>query len=133
MAVRAVFPGRYTFQRILLYWPRYFRFFSSCSYTLFALPSSETSDMPRTKSSSAVSQNYFVLVLPSLGYNLLRLGPWAPMNKWARATNYWAPQYYIEIKLYHIKDELNFYKYTLISYYVLLRWFRAYMYTYIIT
>ena len=31
--------------------------------------------------------------------------------------------YYIEIKLYHIKDELNFYKYTLICYYILLRWF----------
>ena len=53
--------------------------------------------MPRTESSSAVSQDYFVLVLPILGHNLPRLGPWAPMNKWARATNYWAPQlfYYI--------------------------------------
>ena len=29
--------------------------------------------------------------------------------------------YYIEIKLYYIKDELNFYIYTLISYHVLLR------------
>ena len=67
-------------------------FFPSCSYTVFALPSSETSDMPRTESSSAVSQDYFVLALPILGYNLPRLGLWAPMNKWARATNYWAPQ-----------------------------------------
>ena len=33
-------------------------FFPNCSYTVFALPSRETSDMPRTKSSSAVSQNY---------------------------------------------------------------------------
>ena len=37
-------------------------FLSNCSYTVFALPSSETSDMPRTESSSAVSQGYFVLV-----------------------------------------------------------------------
>ena len=58
MAVRAAFPGRYTFQRTLLYWPRYFRFFPSCSYTVFALPSRDTSDMPRTESSSAVSQDY---------------------------------------------------------------------------
>ena len=78
MAVRAAFPSRYTFQRTLLYWPRYFRFFPSCSYTLFALPSSETSDMPRTESSSTVSQGYFVLVLPSLGYNVPRLGPLGP-------------------------------------------------------
>ena len=90
-AVRAAFPGRYTFQRILLFWPRYFKFFPSCSYTVFALPFSEISDMPRTKSSLAVSQDYFTLALPCLGYNLPWLRPWAPMNKWARATNYWAP------------------------------------------
>ena len=30
-----------------------FRFFPSCSYTVFALPFSEISDMPRTESSSA--------------------------------------------------------------------------------
>ena len=58
MAVRAAFPGRYTFQRTILYWPRYFRFFPSYSYTVFALPSRETSDMLRTESFSAVSQNY---------------------------------------------------------------------------
>ena len=33
-------------------------FFPNCSYTVFALPSKETSDMPRTESSSAVSQDY---------------------------------------------------------------------------
>ena len=33
-------------------------FFPSCSYTVFALPSSETSDMLRTESSSAVSLDY---------------------------------------------------------------------------
>ena len=33
-------------------------FFPNCSYTFFALPSRETSDMPRTESSSAVSQGY---------------------------------------------------------------------------
>ena len=68
-------------------------FFPNYSYTASALPSRETSDMPRTESSSAIFQDYFVFVLPSLGYNLPRLGPWAPMDKWARATNYWAPQF----------------------------------------
>ena len=58
MAVRAVLPGRYAVQRTLLYWPRYFRFFPCCSYTVFTLLSNEASDMPRTESSSAVSQNY---------------------------------------------------------------------------
>ena len=33
-------------------------FFPNCSYTVFALPSRETSDMPRTESSSAESQDY---------------------------------------------------------------------------
>ena len=33
-------------------------FFPNCSYTAFALPSRETSDMPRTESSSDVSQDY---------------------------------------------------------------------------
>ena len=33
-------------------------FFPNCSYTVFALPSRETPDMPRTESSSAVSQDY---------------------------------------------------------------------------
>ena len=33
-------------------------FFPNFSYTVFALPSRETSDMPRTESSSAVSQNH---------------------------------------------------------------------------
>ena len=33
-------------------------FFPNCSYTVFALSSRETSDMPRTESSSAVSQDH---------------------------------------------------------------------------
>ena len=33
-------------------------FFPNCSYTIFALPSRETSDMPRTELSSAESQDY---------------------------------------------------------------------------
>ena len=53
-------------------------FLPSWSYTVFALPSDETSDMPRTESSSAVSQGYFVLVLQSLGHNFPRLGPLGP-------------------------------------------------------
>ena len=39
-----------------------FRFFPNYSYTVFVLPSRGTSDMPRTESSSALSQDYFVLV-----------------------------------------------------------------------
>ena len=53
-------------------------FLPSWSYTVFAFPSEETSDMPRTESSSAVSQGYFVLVLQSLGHNFPRLGPLGP-------------------------------------------------------
>ena len=53
-------------------------FLPSWSYTIFAFPSGETSDMPRTESSSAVSQGYFVLVLQSLGHNFPRLGPLGP-------------------------------------------------------
>ena len=33
-------------------------FFPNCSYTVFALPSRGTSDMPRTESFSAMSQDY---------------------------------------------------------------------------
>ena len=33
-------------------------FFPNCSYTVFALSSKGTSDMPRTELSSAVSQDY---------------------------------------------------------------------------
>ena len=92
MAVKAAFLDRYSFQRILFYWRRYFRFFPSCFYTIFAISSYGTSDMPRTKSSSAVSQGHFVLVSMILGYNPSRLGPWVPMNKWEWPTNCWAPQ-----------------------------------------
>ena len=53
-------------------------FFPSCFYTIFALSSCEISDMSRTESSSAVSQGYFVLVLPSPGHHLPRLGPLDP-------------------------------------------------------
>ena len=51
--------GRYTIQRLLLYWHRYFRFFPELFlYLFFALPSRGTLNMPRTESSSAVSQDY---------------------------------------------------------------------------
>ena len=40
-------------------------FFPNCSYTVFALPSKGTSDMPMTESSSAVSQDYLDLYYPS--------------------------------------------------------------------
>ena len=61
MAVRAAFPLSLV---VILYNAPIFidldilDFFPNCSYTIFALPSSETSDMPRTESSSAESQDY---------------------------------------------------------------------------
>ena len=53
-------------------------FFQSYFYTIFALSSRETSVMPRSESSSTVSQGYFVFVLPSMGHHLPRLGPLDP-------------------------------------------------------
>ena len=94
MAVRTTFPLSLVVKLSSVSFPidiDIFRFFPNYSYTVFVLPSRGTPDMLRTESSSAVSQDYFVLVSPILGYNLPRLGPWAPMNKWDRATNYWAP------------------------------------------
>ena len=91
--IKDSFPWSFTLSSVSFSIDRdIFRFFPSCSYTIFALPFSETSDMLRTKSSSAVPQDHFVLVLPSLGYNLPQLGPWALMNKRVRALNHWAPQ-----------------------------------------
>ena len=53
-------------------------FFPSCFYTILTFSSEETLDWPRTESSSAVSQCYFVLALQCLGHNLPRLGPLGP-------------------------------------------------------
>ena len=52
-------------------------FFPNCSYTVFALSSRGTSDMPRTESSSAVSQDYLDLYYPSSAIPFLgsSLGP----------------------------------------------------------
>ena len=80
MAVRAAFPIDIDI----------FRFFPNCSYAVFVLPSRGTSDMPRTESSSVVSQDYLDLYYLSLVITFLGSGLWAPMNKWTRATNYWA-------------------------------------------
>ena len=66
--------GRYTIQRTLLHWPRYFRCFPNCSYTAFALLSRETSDMPRTESSLAVSQDYLDFYYLSSAITFLDLG-----------------------------------------------------------
>ena len=109
MAVKAAFPSRYSFQHTLFYWRRYFRFFPSCFCTIFALSSYGTSDMPRTESSSTVSQGHFVLVLMILGYNPSRLGPWAPMNKWDWPTNCWAPQLLLLDHIYSIKVSFDLY------------------------
>ena len=61
MAVRAVFP--LSLVVILSSVPfsidlDILDFFPNCSYTVFALPSRDTSDMPRTESSLAASQDY---------------------------------------------------------------------------
>ena len=52
-------------------------FFPSCSYTVFALPSRGTSDMPRTESSSAVSQDYldFYYLSSAITFLSSGLGP----------------------------------------------------------
>ena len=51
--------GRYTIQHLLLYWHRYFRFFSqTVPIPFLPISSKRISDMPRTESSSAMSQNY---------------------------------------------------------------------------
>ena len=95
MAVSAAFPLSLVVKLSRVSFPidiNIFRFFPDCFCFVFVLPSRGISDMPRTELSSAVSQDYFVLVLPILDYNLPRLRPWAPMNKWARATDYRALQ-----------------------------------------
>ena len=52
-------------------------FFPNCCYTVFALPYRETSDMPRTESSSAVSQNYldFYYLFSAITFLGSGLGP----------------------------------------------------------
>ena len=50
--------GHYTFQRLLLYWHRYFRFFPKLFLYHFCPSFQGDLDMPRTESSSAVSQDY---------------------------------------------------------------------------
>ena len=52
-------------------------FFPNCSYIFFALPSRGTSNMPRTESSSAVSQDYLDFYYLSLAILFLgsSLGP----------------------------------------------------------
>ena len=49
-------------------------FFPNCSYTVFALFSRGTSDMPRTESSSAVSQDYLDFYYPSSAIPFLSSG-----------------------------------------------------------
>ena len=49
-------------------------FFPNCSYTVSALPSRGTSDMPRTESSSAVSQDYLDFYYLSLVITFLGSG-----------------------------------------------------------
>ena len=49
-------------------------FFPNCSYTIFALPSRDTSDMPRTESSSAASQDYLDFCYPSSAIPFLGSG-----------------------------------------------------------
>ena len=66
---------RYTIQRLLLYWHRYFLdLFPYYSYTVFALSSKGTLDMPRTESFSAVSQDYLDFYYPSSAIPFLSSG-----------------------------------------------------------
>ena len=74
--------GRYTIQRLLLYWHRYFLdLFSYYSYTVFALSSKGTSDMPRTESSSAMSQDYLDFYYTSSAIPFFGLGPNVKMGQ----------------------------------------------------
>ena len=67
--------GRYTIQRLLFYRHRYFRFFfPNCSYTVFALSSRGTLNMPMTESSSAVSQDCLDFYYPSSATPFLSSG-----------------------------------------------------------
>ena len=52
-------------------------FFPNCSYTVFAIPSRDTSDMPRTESSSAASQDYldFCYLFSAITFLGSGLGP----------------------------------------------------------
>ena len=93
MAVRATFPGRYTFQRTLFYWRRYFRFFPqvvSMSF-LSLLPV-----RPRTCRGLDRPWLYpkaiLYLYYRAWAITLLGLGLWTPTNKWTWPINYWAPQ-----------------------------------------
>ena len=77
MAVRAAFP--LSLVVILSSVPFFIdldilNFFPNCSYTVSALPSRETSDMPRIESSSAVSQDYLDFYYLSSAITFLGLG-----------------------------------------------------------
>ena len=77
MAVRAAFPLSLV---VILSSVSFFididilDFFPNCSYIFFALPSRGTSNMPRTESSSAVSQDYLDFYYPSSAIPFLGSG-----------------------------------------------------------
>ena len=56
-------------------------FFPDCSYTVFALSSKGTSDMPRIESSSAMSQDYLDFYYTSSAIPFFGLGPNVKMDQ----------------------------------------------------
>ena len=71
--------GRYTIQRLLLYWHRYFKFF--LKLFLYRFCHFFQGDLEYTKDRIILGcvSRLFGLLLPILGYTLPRLGPWASM------------------------------------------------------
>ena len=68
-------------------------FSQNCSYTVLALFFQEGLRDAEDRVILGYVSKLLGLLLYVLGYIPPRLGPWVPMYKWAKATNYWAPQY----------------------------------------
>ena len=85
--------SRHTVQWSFLYQRRYFRFFPE----LFLYRSCPFFQEGHGDAEDRIILGYVSKLLGLLLYVLgcipSRLGPWAPMQKWARVTNYWAPQH----------------------------------------
>ena len=71
--------GRYTIQRTFLYWPRYFRFFPKLFLYRFCPSFQGDLGYAEDRIILGCVSRLFGLLLPILGYNLPRLGLWAPM------------------------------------------------------
>ena len=71
--------GRYTIQRLLLYWHRYFRFFPKLFLYRFCPFFQVDLGYAEDKIVLGCVLRLFGLLLPILGYTLPRLGSWALM------------------------------------------------------